>query len=157
MKQLIFIALMLVFNFAASAQEAEDTGWKGVYRGSVPQVNDLIHTKADVKFDYDKAYLYGKVWLTLKPHFYATDSLKLDAKGMDIKSVSLAKGSSTIPLKYKYDGLELNIDLGKLYTRNEKYTVYIDYRHPHRCSFSFTLRPYLCWLVFIFSFRIYEV
>jgi aminopeptidase N len=127
MKQLIFIALMLVFNFGVSAQEAEGTGWKNVYRGSAPQVNDLIHTKADVKFDYNKAYLYGKVWLTLKPHFYATDSLKLDAKGMEIKSVSLVKGSSNSPLKYEYDGLELNIDLGKSYTRNEKYTVYIDY------------------------------
>lgn len=127
MKQLFFIALMLVFNFAASAQEGEDTGWKKLYRASAPQVNDLVHTKADVKFDYDKSYLYGKVWLTLKPHFYATDSLTLDAKAMEIKSVSLVKGSSNSPLKYKYDGLQLNINLDKSYTRNEKYTVYIDY------------------------------
>src|SRR6476660_3188713 len=116
MKQLFFIALMLVFNFAASAQELEDTGWRKVYRGSAPQVNDVIHTKADVKFDYDKSYLYGKVWLTLKPHFYATDSLKLDAKGMEIKNVSLVKGSSNSPLKFKYDGLVLDIDLDKSYT-----------------------------------------
>src|SRR5215217_6666159 len=120
MKQLIFIALMLLFNIAASAQEGEDTGWKKVYRGSAPQINDLVHTKADVKFDYNKSYLYGKAWLTLKPHFYATDSLKLDAKGMDIKSVSLVKGSSNTPLKYKYDGLEWNINLDKSYTRNQK-------------------------------------
>ena len=126
MKQLFFIALMLVLNFAASAQEVEDTGWKKLYRGSAPQVNDLVHTKADVKFDYDKSYLYGKVWLTLKPHFYGTDSLKLDAKGMEIKSVSLVKGSSNTPLKYKYDGLELNINLDKSYSRNEKYTVFVD-------------------------------
>jgi aminopeptidase N len=127
MKQLFFIALMLVFNFAVSAQQSEDTGWRKVYRGSAPQVNDVIHTKADVKFDYDKSYLYGKVWLTLKPHFYATDSLKLDAKGMEIKNVSLVKGSSNSPLKYKYDGLVLDIDLDKSYTRNEKYIVFVDY------------------------------
>lgn len=126
MKQLIFITLMLVLNIA-SAQEAEDNGWKKIYRGTAPRVNDLVHTKADVKFDYDKSYLYGKVWLTLKPHFYATDSLKLDAKGMDIKSVSVVKGSSNQPLKFKYDSLELNIDLDKSYTRNDKYTIYIDY------------------------------
>src|SRR6476661_3319845 len=127
MKQLFFIALTLVFNFAASAQEVEDTSWKKMYRGSAPQINDLIHTKADVRFDYDKSFLYGKVWLTLKPHFYATDSLKLDAKGMDIKSVSLVKGNSNATLKYKYDGLELNITLDRSYNRNEKYTVYVDY------------------------------
>ncbi len=39
-----------------------------------------LYTKLDVKFDYDKAWLYGKAWLTLRPHFYPTDSLLLDAK-----------------------------------------------------------------------------
>ena len=57
MKQLFFIALMLVLNFAASAQEVEDTGWKKLYRGSAPQVNDVVHTKADVKFDYAQTSL----------------------------------------------------------------------------------------------------
>ena len=127
MKQLLFIALMLVFNMAASAQEVEDNGWTKVYRETARQVNDLVHTKIDVKFDYDKSYLYGKVWLTLKPHFYATDSLKLDAKAMEIKSVSIVKGSSNQPLKYKYNGLELDIDLDKSYSRNDKYTIFIDY------------------------------
>ena len=31
----------------------------------------------------------AKEWLTLKPHFYPTDSLSLDAKGMEIKEVAL--------------------------------------------------------------------
>src|SRR5688500_4385028 len=127
MKQMIFIALMLVFNMAASAQDVDDKGWANVYRETAPQVNDLVNTKADVKFDFDKSYLYGKVWLTLKPHFYPTDSLRLDAKGMEIKNVSIVKGSSKQPLKYNYDGMELNIDLDKLYTRYDKYTIYIDY------------------------------
>lgn len=127
MKQMIFIALMLVFNIAASAQELEDKGWTKVYRETAPQVNDIVHTKADVKFDYDKSYLYGKVWLTIKPHFYSTDSLRLDAKGMEIKNVSIVKGSSNQPLKYSYDGMELDIILDKLYTRHDKYVIYIDY------------------------------
>ena len=127
MKQLILFAVALVFNIAASAQEVEDKGWTKVYRESAPRVNDLVHTKVEVKFDYEKSYLYGKVWLTLKPHFYATDSLKLDAKAMEIKNVSLVKGSSNEPLKYKYDGMELNIDLNKSYSRNDKYTIFIDY------------------------------
>ena len=36
--------------------------------------------------------LYGKAWITLKPHFYPTDSLSLDAKGMDINEVAIVKG-----------------------------------------------------------------
>lgn len=126
MKQLFLFALVLAFNFA-NAQENEDTGWTKEYRETAPQINDLVHTRIDVKFDYDKSYLYGKVWLTLKPHFYPTDSLTLDAKAMEIKSVSLVKGSSNQPLKYNYDGLNLKINLDKSYTRNDKYTIYVDY------------------------------
>lgn len=126
MKQLLFFVLVLLFNFA-QAQDAEDTGWTEQYRETAPQINDLVHTKVDVKFDYDKSYLYGNVWLTLKPHFYPTDSLTLDAKAMDIKSVALVSGSSNQPLKYTYDGMELKINLGKSYTRNDKYTVHINY------------------------------
>ena len=78
---------MLVFIAAQSlyAQHEEgpaDTTWKEVYRGSAPLINDLVHTKLDAKFDYNNAYLIGKAWITLKPHFYATDSLARDAKGM---------------------------------------------------------------------------
>ena len=86
-----------------------------------------VHTKLEVKFDYDKSYLYGKAWITLKPHFYATDSLYLDAKGMDINKVALVKGSALSSLKYTYDGLGLYIKLDKEYTANTSYTVYIDY------------------------------
>lgn len=106
---------------------APDTSWKSIYRSSAPKINNLVHTKLDVKFDYNKSYMHGKAWITLAPHFYPTDSLSLDAKGMDIHKVAMVKGSSTIPLKYKYDGWVLNIDLDKTYKGGEKYTVYIDY------------------------------
>lgn len=126
MKHLLLFALVVVLSFPSQAQEAEGTDSK-IYRETAPKINDLVHTKIDAKFDYAKSYLYGKVWLTLTPHFYPTDSLTLDAKGMDIKSVSIVKGSSNQPLKYDYDGMELKINLDKNYTRNEKYTIYIDY------------------------------
>jgi aminopeptidase N len=84
-------------------------------------------TKLDVRFDYNKSYLYGKEWLTLKPHFYPMDSVLLDAKGMDIKEVSMTLAASKVPLKYSYDGMQLNVKLDKSYTRNDLYTLYIEY------------------------------
>ncbi len=90
-------------------------------------VNDLVHTRLDIRFDYAKAHGLGKVWITLKPHFYPTDSLKLDAKGMDIKEVALVNGTTKTPLKYTYDSSYLYITLNKTYRKEEKYTVYIDY------------------------------
>ncbi|MBV7532592.1 M1 family aminopeptidase [Chitinophaga sp. sic0106] len=115
---------------SASAQTAkltpEDSVLK-IYRASATKINDLVHTRLDVSFDYAKAYLYGKAWITLQPHFYNTDSLTLDAKGMDIKEVALVQNGKNLPLKYTYDQLQLHIDLNKTYTPNDKYTVYISY------------------------------
>lgn len=98
-----------------------------IYRATAPRINDLVHTKLDVRFDYAKRYLYGKAWITLKPHFYPTDSLTLDAKGMDIKKVALVKGGKDQPLKYRYDNKQLHIKLDKTYQNTTPYTVYIDY------------------------------
>ena len=99
-----------------------------LYRASATKVNDLVHTKLDVRFDYAKRYLYGKEWLTLKPHAYATDSLRLDAKGMDIKQVALVNGQQLTPLKFDYaDQNNLRIYLGKAMAPGTSYTVYIEY------------------------------
>src|SRR5215212_7118969 len=105
---LIFIGSLMI---NAKPGEVSNASWKTEYRESNPRINDLVHTKLDVKFDYDKSYLYGKAWITLHPHFYSTDSLLLDAKGMDIKEVALMKGKIKSPLKYSYDSLFLNITL----------------------------------------------
>ena len=75
--------------------ESQDTTWKSIYRGSATKINDLVHTKLDVKFDYDKSYMYGKEWVTLHPHFYPTDSLTLDAKGMNINEVAIRSEEHT--------------------------------------------------------------
>ena len=95
--------------------------------GNCNPINDLVHTKLEVSFDYNKAWMYGKEWVTLHPHFYSTDSLTLDAKGMEIKEIAVMKGNSKIPLKYSYDSMQLRITLDKLYKGGENYTVYINY------------------------------
>ena len=130
MKKYIILLFALAFFQQLSAQdqpEDADTSWKKVYRETSPRINDLVHTKLDVKFDYDKAYMYGKAWITLKPHFYPTDSLSLDAKGMTIQKVAISKGGSTNVLKYEYDGMVLSVKLDKTYKGGEPYTIYIDY------------------------------
>ncbi|MFD2863318.1 M1 family aminopeptidase [Mucilaginibacter antarcticus] len=113
----------------ATAQETQPANPKmNIYRATPPRINDLVHTKLAVSFDYKKRYLYGKEWITLKPHFYPTDTLRLDAKGMDIKTIAIVKNGQNIPLKFKYqDSLSLAITLDKVYRNNETYIVYIDY------------------------------
>lgn len=130
MKKILFLLALIAGPFLIMAQpgaEPADTSWKNMLRESNPRVNDLVHTKLEVKFDYAKAYMYGKAWITLMPHFYSTDSLLLDAKGMDINEVSMMKGTAKSKLTYDYNGMELRIKLGKTYKGGEKYTIYIDY------------------------------
>lgn len=121
---LLLIVLLPVF---ALAQTSGNDDWKKIYRSFPTKINNLVHTRLDAKFDYEKSYLNGKVWITLEPHFYATDSLQLDAKGMNIYQVAIVKAGKNIPLKYQYDSLFLNIQLDKTYKKGERYTVYIDY------------------------------
>ncbi|AMR25474.1 peptidase M1 (plasmid) [Hymenobacter psoromatis] len=100
----------------------------GPYRASATKVNDLVHTKLAVKFDYAKRYLYGQEWVTLRPHGYPTDSLRLDAQGMDIQVVALLEGTRQIPLQYTYtDQNNLYVSLGRSFKPGEAYTVYLDY------------------------------
>lgn len=130
----------------AKAPEPEE------YQASATRVNDLIHTKLDVSFDWGKQYLYGKATITAKPYFYPASTLALDARGMEIKEVALVtsepapvhanalvkpgtKGKpnepaavvTKKPLKYTYESDVLTIDLGREYKNTEEYTVYIDY------------------------------
>ncbi len=65
-----------------------------MYRASATLEHDLVHTKLDASFDFPNSQMKGKVWITLHPHFYTSDKVVLDAKGMDIHSVSIVKGSS---------------------------------------------------------------
>lgn len=129
MKKLLFSLFWLssVYVVLAQPQQARDTSWKKEYRETSTRINDLVHTRLDARFDFSKAYMNGKVWITLKPHFYATDSLTLDAKGMDFHKVAIAKGANMKDLKYSYDGWQLRITLDKKYKGDEAYTVYIDY------------------------------
>jgi aminopeptidase N len=109
------------------AQEKPADAPSKIYRETPARINDLVHTKLDVSFDYKKRYLYGKEWVTLKPHFYPTDTLRLDAKGMDLKSISIIKYGKNVPLKFSYDSLTVAITLDRIYRNNESYTIYLDY------------------------------
>ncbi len=86
---------------------------------------DLIHTKIEISFDWMKKHANGKATLTLRPWFYPTDKVTLDAKNFDIKSVTF--DGKTEPLKYDYDSLQLIVHLGRTFTRTEEFKIAITY------------------------------
>ncbi|OFY86957.1 MAG: hypothetical protein A3F72_02015 [Bacteroidetes bacterium RIFCSPLOWO2_12_FULL_35_15] len=121
------------------------------YRASVTRINDIIHTKLDVSFNWEKQYMYGKATLTVKPYFYPTSTLVLDARGMEMKEVALeytefvktGTDSKKDPsgnyeaivsqitvkktLEFKYENDIITIQLDKEYKNNEQYTVFMEY------------------------------
>jgi len=101
-----------------------------VYHGSRTLDNDLIHTKLDVRFNMSAQELMGKATLTLKPVFYPVNNLILDAKYFTFTQVRL-NGPNGPSLKYDYDNAQINIQLGKLFSRKDQYKVYLEYTaHP---------------------------
>ncbi len=128
--------LLLLFGIARAQSVEPKSNEVAAYRTTSEKINNLVHTKLDAKFDYPKSQLNGKVWITLKPHFYTTDSLLLDAKGMDIKQVAVVKNArlpdgqgKNVPLKYDYDGMFLNINLDRPY-KGQKPIPYILITRP---------------------------
>lgn len=94
------------------------------FQATPDKVWELIHTGIDISFDIPARTAEARTELRLHPYFYATDSVVLDAKGMKVLSVSDA-GKNTLP--YHYDGLQLHIQLPKVYTRLDTLGLTIHY------------------------------
>lgn len=129
MKRNLIIGLLVLSINASFAQEQQqaDTSWKKIYRSTPEKTHALVNTKLEASFDIPNAQLKGNAWLTLKPYFYPSNTLILDAKGMEIKEVAIQKGTARTKLKHEYDGLLLKVTLDKTYKGGEAYTVYINY------------------------------
>ena len=110
------VAFVLFFVIAIQAQNSS-------YQGEREKINNLIHTKLKVDFNFEKSQLNGEAWITLAPHFYPTNKVVLDAKSFDIHSIQI----NEIKTPYNYSNNQLTIELDKSYNKGEKYTLYIKY------------------------------
>ncbi|MDI1354761.1 MAG: M1 family metallopeptidase [bacterium] len=137
----------LVFQYWAQANPVDSDSLspkkKPVYRASTTKTNDLIHTKLDVKFDWENSQMQGKASITAKPHFKPCSTLILDARGMEIqglevfdlgknKTDNFSANNDILTSKksnssYKYENDSLKINLGREFGTDEKYLVRINY------------------------------
>lgn len=98
------------------------------YRPSETKHFDLIHTKLEVDFDWEKERMNGKAWLKMKPWFGVESEVVLDAKGFLLNKVGIIEQGNFKPLKYNYENNEkLSIQLGQAYTSKDTIVLYIDY------------------------------
>jgi len=115
MKNLLFTLILLV-SALVNAQNKE-------YRGEREKINDLVHTKLKVDFNFEESKMNGEAWVTLTPHFYATDKVVLDAKAFKIHEIKI--NNKIAP--YNYSDNQITIELGKTYKKGDEYTIYIKY------------------------------
>lgn len=115
MKNILF-ALILLFSIVLDAQDLK-------YHPEREKINNLVHTKLKVDFNFEKSQLNGEAWVTLTPHFYAVNKVVLDAKSFNVYEVKVNDKKAG----FNYSEDELTIELDKTYKKGEAYTVYIKY------------------------------
>ncbi len=117
-KKVLFFVLVLVNTISFSQTHT-------TYKPERDKINDLVHTKLKVDFNFKEKQLNGEAWVTAKPHFYATNKITLDAKAMIIHQISL--DNKKLDYNYNYDDASIVIDLPKEYKKDEEFTLYIKY------------------------------
>jgi len=133
------LLFVLVFGLIHTIGYTHDTP-KKAYRATNTRVTDILHTKLEVKFDWNRSRVIGTAYITAKPFFNASHKIDLNARGMDIHSVEVfetgKKNVSGKPVEgaqiklssvYKYENDTLKIDLGREFTAEEKYIVKVNY------------------------------
>ena len=116
-----------------------------VYRASVIRNSDILHTRLEVSFDWQKSQMPGKATIDLKQHFYPSDKLYLNARGMEIKSIQVSELKKTVskdksgkeitsltPTQlsghtFKYENDSITITLPRVFTAAELLRLEITY------------------------------
>jgi aminopeptidase N len=90
------------------------------------RVSDLLHTKLELRFDWEREMVIGKATLRLKPIFRPVTEVTLDAKNFTFNSITNIAGT---PLEYSYEGdkQQVTVELDKTYTRGQEYVLVFDY------------------------------
>jgi aminopeptidase N len=100
---------------------------RGPYHPSESRTFDLLHTRLEVSFDWQKRHLKGIATLDLKPYFYPQDSILLDAKGFDIHAVDIIIGKVRKSAVYNYNSRILSIRPEHKIYRGDTVRLVIEY------------------------------
>ncbi len=101
-----------------------------VYRPSETREIDILHTKLDLRFDWEEQAVIGNAEIMLRPVFYPVSAIQLDALHFDIHSVTHL--SSGQPMGYSYNDSTLVINLERVLTKKDP---------PLRIGIAYTAHP----------------
>jgi len=97
------------------------------YKSAYTKRVDLINTTLFLTPSWKEKELKGLAEITLKQHFFPSDSITLNARSMSILNVSLVTGKNKKLLEYTYDQSLLIIRLPRIYYSHEEIKIAIEY------------------------------
>ena len=109
----------------AEMEEAPIPNERPVYNAAANRTHDLLHTRLDLSFDWEKEMVIGKATLRLTPIFRPSNTLTLDAKNFDFKSITV--DGQAVEYTYEGDKQTIEITLDRAYKKGEEYTIVLDY------------------------------
>ena len=95
------------------------------YRSSAKRSYDLIHTKLNLRFDWERQHVIGEAELTVSPLIYPIDEFIFDAKGMIIHNVKQFPSHDI--LSYAYENDKLSVKTPGLIEAGDEIVIYIKY------------------------------
>lgn len=99
-----------------------------LYQKTESRALDIIHTKLLVDFNWPKKQMNGEAFLTVKPYYYSLDSILLDAKAMDVKSIKVVFSEfENQEVEFINTGRNIKFKLPKTLTRNDTLNLQIKY------------------------------
>ena len=99
------------------------------YRATNTHLIDILHTNLYVKPIWDSSTLIGKAEIFLKPYFYPTTQINLNARGMQLNTIQLQElpSKNKIPFTYTYQNDSIKIQLPQPITSTQTLQITINY------------------------------
>ncbi|MEB2775652.1 M1 family metallopeptidase [Algoriphagus sp. D3-2-R+10] len=97
------------------------------YNPSAKKDFDILHTDLDLSFEYQRQAVIGKAELTIKPFFYPTRELVLDAQDFEFDEIFFIQAGKRETTTYNYDEEKIHIYLPRELTRADTFRIVFDY------------------------------
>ncbi len=97
------------------------------YQPSAKKIIDILHTDLFITPNWNDKTLIGKAVIYLKPYFYPTNIISLDAKAFSFDSISVSFRGNLIPFEKYYAHYKLYLVLDEEITKDDTVKVQISY------------------------------
>ncbi|WP_087149449.1 M1 family aminopeptidase [Algoriphagus resistens] len=97
------------------------------YKPSAKKDFDILHTDLDLSFDYQRQAVFGEAELTIKPFFYPTGELVLDAQDFELDEIFFIQEGKRESITYDYDKRKIYIHLPRALTKSDTFQIALDY------------------------------